>query len=485
MRTDTGEGQLMRRPATTLALLAFSSLITSLDFTIIYVALPDIARDVGFSGHSMQWVVSAYAVFFGGLLLLGGRSADLLGKRRMFVLGMVVFGAASLLGGLATTTTALIVARALQGAGAALLFPATLSLVNTMFEEGAQRIRALAVWAMAGAGGLSLGALLGGVLTSAFGWPAVFLINIPLVVIGAAAAFGLLSPDGPRDRGRGFDVPGALTGTVGVTLLVFTVAQGPESGWTSTPVLGGAAAAVALLVAFVVIEARSASPLMPLRLARALGPVLAVIFVFGATVQNIVYFLTLFLQNVWRYSALVTGLVFLSLSLVIAVANFAAERLIVRIGLRATLVIGLVLAAAGGALLAVGMVTDGSYRTILAGIAVYGMGTGTVFPTMFAAAGTGVAAREQGTAGGMANTAMQVGIGAGLAILVGVANAGTAGLDGEALRIATGDGLRTTIIMAAALTLLGLLAVAALPGRGAARHEHPSAASEPAPVRGG
>lgn len=370
----------MRRPATTLALLAFSSLITSLDFTIIYVALPDIARDVGFSGHSMQWVVSAYAIFFGGLLLLGGRSADLLGRRRMFVLGMVVFGIASLLGGLATTTIALIAARAIQGIGAALLFPSTLSLVNTMFEEGRQRIRALAVWAMAGAGGLSLGALLGGVLTSAL-----------------------------------------------------------------------------------VIESRSDSPLMPLRLARALGPVLAVIFVFGATMQNIVYFLTLFLQNVWSYSALVTGLVFLSLSLVIAVANFVAERLIVRLGIRATLIAGLLLGAVGGALLAAGMVADGSYRTIVAGILVYGAGMGTVYPTMYAAAGTGIAEQEQGTAGGMANTAMQVGIGAGLAVLVGIASAGATGLDGDALP--TADGLRSTVVVASALILLGLLAAWSLPNR--------------------
>ncbi|MGW3281139.1 MFS transporter [Nocardia rhamnosiphila] len=454
----------MRRPATTLALLAFSSLITSLDFTIIYVALPDIARDVGFSEHSMQWVVSAYAIFFGGLLLLGGRAADLLGRRRMFVLGMVVFGVASLLGGLATTTIALIAARAIQGIGAALLFPATLSLVNIMFEEGRQRIRALAVWAMAGAGGLSLGALLGGVLTSAFGWQAVFLINVPLVVVGVVAAFPLLRADGPRDRGR-FDVPGALTGTVGVTLLVFTVAQGPESGWISVPVLGGGALAVTLLAAFLVIESRSDSPLMPLRLARALGPVLAVIFVFGATMQNIVYFLTLFLQNVWSYSALVTGLVFLSLSLVIAVANFVAERLIVRIGIRATLIAGLLLGAVGGALLAVGMVADGSYRTIVVGILVYGAGMGTVYPTMYAAAGTGVAEQEQGTAGGMANTAMQVGIGAGLAVLVGIANAGTTGLEGDALRMAGAEGLRSTVVVAAALILLGLLAAWALPNR--------------------
>ncbi|MFI0467063.1 MFS transporter [Saccharopolyspora sp. 5N102] len=469
---------MLKRPATALALLAFSSLITSLDFTIIYVALPDIARDVGFSAHSMQWVVSSYAIFFGGLLLLGGRSADLLGRRRMFVLGMVLFGAASLLGGFATTTTALIAARAIQGIGAAVLFPATLSLVNTMFEEGKQRIRALAVWAGAGAGGLSLGALLGGVLTSAFGWQAVFLVNVPLVIAGTAAAFLVLRADGPRDRGR-VDVPGALTGTVGTTLLVFTVAQGPETGWTSAPVLGGGVLAVVLLASFLVIEARSSGPLMPLRLARKLAPVLAVIFVFGATMQNVVYFLTLFLQNVWRYSALVTGLVFLSLSAVIAVANFIAERLIVRIGIRTTLISGLLLGAVGGALLAAGMVTDGSYWTILTGILVYGAGMGTVFPTVFAAAGTGVAEQEQGSAGGLANTSMQVGTGVGLAVLVGIANAGSAGLDGDALRIATADGLRTTVVVAAALTLLGLLAAVLLPSRRTVNADNDTTAAEP------
>ncbi|MEU8898211.1 MFS transporter [Nocardia sp. NPDC048505] len=455
----------MRRPATTLALLAFSSLITSLDFTIIYVALPDIARDVGFSGHSMQWVVSAYAIFFGGLLLLGGRAADLLGRRRMFVLGMVLFGLASLLGGWAGDTTVLIAARAVQGVGAALLFPATLSLVNTMFEEGRQRIRALAVWAMAGAAGLSLGALLGGVLTELFGWQAVFLINVPLVVLGTVAAFGLLRADGPRDRSRAFDLPGALTGTTGVTLLVFTVAQGPESGWNSPAVLGGAVAAVLLLAAFLLIEARSRSPLMPLRLARKLGPVLVVILVFGATLQNVLYFLTLFLQNVWHYSALVTGLAFLSLALVIAIANFVAERLITRLGLRATLLLGVLFGAAGSGLLGAGMVADGSFRTIAAGVLVYGAGMGTIYPAMFAAAGIGVADSEQGSAGGMANTAMQVGVGAGLAVLVGFANGGVAGLDGEALRLAAADGLRTTVFVAAAAALLGLLAAAALPAR--------------------
>ncbi|SEG90430.1 Major Facilitator Superfamily protein [Thermomonospora echinospora] len=447
-----------------LALLAFSSLITSLDFTIVYVALPDIVREVGFYGHSAQWVISAYAVFFGGFLLLGGRSADLLGRRRMFVLGMALFGGASLLGGLTSTPGALITARAIQGVGAAVVFPATLSLVNTMFAEGRERVRALSVWAMAGAGGLSLGALLGGVLTYGFGWQAVFLVNVPLVIAAAAAAFALLDADGPVERGHDHDLLGALTGTAGATLLVYAIAEIPETGWTSTTV-AAAVAAFVLLAAFLGVEAYSPNPLMPLRLLRnrGLAAALVVIFVFGATMQNIVYFLTLYFQDVLGYSALQAGLAFLSLSVVIALANFIAERLMVRIGIRATLAIALVLGAAGGVLLAAGMVAGGSYLTVLAGILVYGLGMGTIYPTQFAAAGTGVAAREQGIAGGMANTAMQLGVGAGLAVLVGVAGSGLDGLTGEALREATAGGLRAAVFAAAVLTLLGILAALVFP----------------------
>ncbi|HEX2315638.1 MAG TPA: MFS transporter [Thermomonospora sp.] len=461
-----------------LALLAFSCLITSLDFTIVYVALPDIVREVGFSGHSAQWVVSAYAVFFGGFLLLGGRSADLLGRRRMFVLGMLLFGGSSLLGGLASTPATLVAARAIQGVGAAVVFPATLSLVNTMFAEGRERVRALSVWAMAGAGGLSLGALLGGVLTYAFGWEAVFLVNVPLVVAAAVAAFALLDADGPVDRGHGYDLPGVVTGTAGATLLVYAIAEIPETGWT-TATVAAAVAAVVLLAAFLTVEARSRNPLMPLRLLRNRGltSALMVIFVFGATMQNVVYFLTLYFQDVLGYSALRAGLAFLSLSVVIALANFAAGRLMVRVGVRVTLVIALVLGASGSALLAAGMLPGGSYLTVLAGIVVYGLGMGTIYPTQFAAAGTGVAAREQGIAGGMANTAMQLGVGAGLAVLVGVAGSGLDGLAGEALREATSDGLRAAVFLSAALTLLGILAALTFPRRPGAA---PGGDSEPA-----
>ncbi|MFI0405631.1 MFS transporter [Actinomadura sp. 3N508] len=465
-RTETATG---RRPRLALGLLAFSSLITSLDFTIVYVALPNIARDVGLSGHATQWVVSAYAIFFGGFLLLGGRSADLLGRRRMFVLGMLVFGGASLLGGLATSPAMLIAARAVQGIGGAVLFPATLSLVTTRFAEGPARVRALAVWAMAGAGGLSLGALLGGVLTHAFGWEAVFLVNVPLVAAGAAGAFVLLDPDGPRRRGRGFDIPGALTGTAGLTLLVFGIAQGPEVGWTQPPVIASAVLAAALLTAFVIIEARTENPLMPLRLFGNpnLRAALLVILTFGITMQNLVYFLSLYMQGVLGYSALQGGLAFLSLSVVIGIANFAAERLIIRIGARPTLVIALLLGSGGGALMAAGMLANGSYWTILAGLIVYGLGMGSIYPTMFGASGTGVADEDQGAAGGMANTALQIGTSIGLAVLVGISTSGLGDLTGEALRTATAGGLRDAVYVASGLTLAGILAALALPRRAA------------------
>lgn len=445
------------RPGSSLALLAFSSLITSLDFTIVYVALPELVRDVGFSAGSAQWVISAYAVFFGGFLLLGGRSGDLLGRRRMFVLGMAAFGAASLLGGLATTPGALVAARAVQGVGAAIVFPSTLAQVNTMFAEGRERVGALGVWAMAGAGGLSAGALLGGVLTHVFGWEAVFLVNVPLVAAAAAAAFRLLPADGPADRGRGYDLPGVVTGTAGATLLVYSIAEVPDTGWTSPEFAVRAALALGLLAAFLGVEARSRSPLMPLRLLRDrhLAPALLVIFVFGATMQNVVYFLTLYFQDVLAYTALRAGLAFLGLSAVIALGNFIAGRLMLRVGVRGTLVTALLLGSGGSALLAAGMVEDGSYLTVLAGIAVYGLGMGMIYPTQFAAAATGVDAREQGIAGGMANTAMQIGVGVGLAVLVGVAASGAG----------AADGLRAAVFVSAGLTLLGGVAALTFPGR--------------------
>jgi MFS family permease len=219
-----------------LALFGLSSLITALDFTIVYVALPDLARDLGFSPHALQWVVSAYAIAFGSLLLLGGRLSDLLGRRRLFLAGMTLFAVGSALGGLATAPGLLIGARVVQGLGAAALFPSTLALVNTTFAAGRPRDRAVGLWAAAGAAGLSLGALLGGVLTETVGWRGVFFVNLPRALLGAAGAVARQGPDPAPERQRGFDVPRALAGCAGTGLLVFAAAQAPSAaglpGWS-------------------------------------------------------------------------------------------------------------------------------------------------------------------------------------------------------------------------------------------------------------
>ncbi|MGW0484208.1 MFS transporter [Nonomuraea sp. NPDC003214] len=434
----------------TLALLAFANLITSLDFTIIYVALPHIGQDAGFTAHGLQWVVSAYAVFYGGFLLLGGRLADLLGRRRTLNAGLILFGAASVLGGLASSPAPLIVARVLQGIGAALVFPATLSLVNTVFAEGRQRNRALMWWALAGAGGLSLGALLGGLLTHAFGWQAVFWVNLPLVGAALIGAFTLLDADRPQARGA-FDIPGAITGTAGATLLVFAIAQAGEAGLTTTVAVAGVLAVLSL-AGFVAIEARSRSPLMPLRLLanRNLSAGILVIVPFGAAMNTVMFFLTLYFQDVLAYTALQAGLAFLVMSLVIAAGDFCSERLMHRFGTRTTLIVGLLAGVAGNVLLAASMGAQAGFVALLPGVVVYGLGMGIVFPAMFAATGTGVADHEQGTASGMASTAFQVGIATGLAVLVAVSAAW---------------GMPAAVYAAAAGTALGLFAAVALPSR--------------------
>ncbi|MDA0638407.1 MFS transporter, partial [Nonomuraea sp. MCN248] len=437
-----------------LVLLGLGSMITALDFTIVYVALPQLAREVGFSPHALQWVVSGYAVAFGGFLLLGGRLSDLLGRRRMFVLGLLLYGFASLLGGLAADPGPLIAARALQGLGGAVLMPATLSLVVTMFDEGPARNRAMTVWAVSGASGLSLGALLGGVLTGAFGWQAVFFVNVPPAVAGIVAAFAVLTPDGPRRPGR-FDLPGAVTGTAGVTGLVFAVAHGPQWGWTSPGVLGCLAAAVALLAGFVAIEARSRDPLLPPRLLAnphtraAVGAIL----VYGLTLQCVPYFLTLHFQEVLGYDAMRSGLAFLGPTLGITAGNLAGERLIPRLGLRGALTAGVLVGAAGTAVLAWSLSADGSYPGLLAGLVGFGLGSGLCFTTMFLMATTGVRPSEQGAVSGLSSTVLQAGSGAGLAVLVAVAGQATGPAEGV-----TVDGLRSAILVAAAVAAAGVVA---------------------------
>jgi EmrB/QacA subfamily drug resistance transporter len=444
---------------TTLALLAFAQLIVAIDAYIVIVALPEIGRDLGYSAQTLQSVISAYAVAFGGLLLLGGRAADLLGPRRLFVSGLALYAIGSLAGGLATSTGLLLAGRAIQGVGGALLFPATLTLINTTFEEGPERNRALAVWGGAGAAGLVIGVLLGGALTKAFGWEAVFFVNVPLAGVALLLAFPLIAADGAREAGRRFDLPGAVTATLGITLLVFALVRGPEDGWGSPAIAGSATAGLLLLAAFVRIEMRSRDPLMPLRLLsnRNLSTAIAITVLFMATFGSLLYFLTLYFQDVHGYDSLQTGAAFLVPTAFVVIGSSLGGRLATRFGLRATLVAALAIGALGAAALALAMAHDSTYAALLPGLILVSIGDGLVYTTMFITAATGVSAREQGIASGMASTGTQVGVAVGLGVLVLIANSGTDGLAGEALRTATADGLRTTVFVVAAGILATML----------------------------
>jgi EmrB/QacA subfamily drug resistance transporter len=457
-----GRARRDRRTAT-LALLAFAMLIVSLDQYIVVVALPQIGRDLDFSPQTLQAVISAYAVASAGFLLLGGRASDLLGRRRVFVAGLVLYAAGALAGGLAPTAEILLVGRAVQGLGGALVFPSTLALINTTFAEGRERNRAVAVWGGAGAAGLVIGVLLGGVLTQAFGWEAVFFVNVPLIAISLALAFALIPPDRERERGRRFDLPGALSATVGITLVVFTLVQGPNLGW-SAAVVAGAVAGVISLAAFALIERRSRDPLVPPRLLanRNLATAVAIAFLFWATFGSVLYLLTLYFQDVHRYDALETGLGFLIPTAVVVASSAFAGRVATLCGLRTTLVGALAVGALGAAMLGLGMSADASYWALVPGLVLLSIGDGTVFTTMFIAAGTGVDDREQGVASGIASTSTSVGAAVGLALLVLVAAVGTDGLSGEALRVATADGLSTAVLVIAGMIVATALVALSL-----------------------
>ncbi|NUO99505.1 MAG: MFS transporter [Nonomuraea sp.] len=442
-----------------------AQLIYALDLNIVFVALPRIGADLGFPGQTQQLVVSAYVVFAGGFLLLGGRAADLFGRRRVFVLALALYAVSSLAGGLATTPAVIIVARAIQGIGGALLLPATLALLNSLFAEGPQRNRALAIWGGAGASGLTIGALLGGLLTQNFGWPAVFFVNVPLAGLVALAALAVIPRDPARRERRRFDVPGALSVTGGSTLLVFALVEGPELGWGDPLVIGAFVLAVALLGIFALVEARSADPLMPFRLFRnrSLTVGMLVTFIFMATFGVLPYFLTVLMQGVHGYSALETGLAFLIPSLAIAAGTQGGERLATRIGTRATLLIGFGLGVAGTAVLALGFDAEAGYALLVPGLVVSGVGQGIIWTAMWIAAATGTPAHEQGVANGIASTTLNIGNAIGLAVFTVVAHVGTGGRTGEALRAATADGQFLVVLLTAAAMIAGLLVTLALP----------------------
>jgi MFS family permease len=450
------------RKSAALALLAFAMLIVSLDQYIVVVALPQIGRALGYSAQSLQSVISAYAVASAGFLLLGGRAADLFGRRRVFVAGLALYAGASLAGGLASEPGLLLGARAVQGLGGALVLPATLSLVNTTFAEGPERNRALAIWGGAGAAGLVVGVLMGGVLTKALGWEAVFFVNVPLAATAISLAFVLIPADYGRQPCRRFDVLGALTATAGITLVVFALVEGPSLGWASPGVLAAVGGGGVALGAFAVVELRSPDPLVPPRLLanRYLVTALAIAFLFWATFGSMLYFLTLYLQQIRGYNALQTGVAFLIPTAVVVAGSSFAGRVVTRFGLRLTLVAALATGAAGALAIGLAISPDGSYKALVPGLILVSIGDGVVFTTMFIAAGTGVDDGEQGVASAIASTSTSIGAAVGLALLVLVANSGTAGLSGEALRVATADGLsKAVFVIAGGIAAIALVAL--------------------------
>src|SRR3954468_2484548 len=410
----------MTRKSWTLLLCCLAQFMVILDVSIVNVALPSIRTDLGFTSTNLQWVVNAYTLTFAGFLLLGGRAADLLGRRRVFVSGLLLFAFASLLGGLSNTQGQLVGARALQGLGGAIVAPATLSILTTTFAEGAERNRALSFWgAMGGAGGAT-GALLGGVLTDLLGWQWILFVNVPIGV-GAALAAARLVDETRIDTTsrRYFDMAGAVTVTAGLVALCYGIVRTDVKGWGSAETVGAMALGVALLGLFLFIEGRlSARPLVPLRVfgSRTLSGANIVVFFLGASMFAMWYFVSLYLQQVLGYTPIEAGLAFLPMPLAIMAGSTLAARSVIRFGAGRLLTIGMSLSAIG-TLLYARMPLDGSYlRDVLGPSLLVATGMGLAFVPVTISAVAGVAPQEAGLASGLVNTSRQVGGSLGLAI---------------------------------------------------------------------
>jgi EmrB/QacA subfamily drug resistance transporter len=451
-----------------LLLLAMTQFMIVIDASIVNVALPSIGDALNFSQDNLSWVVNAYTLTFGGFLLLGGRLADYLGRRRMFMLGLGLFSVASLLGGLAQSEGWLIGARALQGLGAAIVSPAALSIITTTFAEGAERNRALGVWgAVAGAGGAA-GVLLGGILTDTLGWEWVLFVNVPIGLAAASMAPRLLPESRIAAEERGsFDLPGAFSVTAGLALLVYALVSTATAGWTSTETLLRLAGAVVLLVAFVAIEARSRNPLMPFSIfrLRTLRGANVVGLLIGMSLFSMFFFISLYLQQVLGYSPLKAGLAYLPLSAAIILSAGGASQLVTRIGFKPVLIGGLGLITVG--LLWFSQVTaGGGYLTDVLGPSLLaGAGLGFAFVSVTIAAMAQTSPGQAGLASGLINTNQQIGGALGLAILASIANTTTASAikGGEHDRlVALTSGFHDAFLWGAGFAIAGAILAAVL-----------------------
>jgi len=406
-----------------LALIVAAQFMVVLDVAIVNVALPSIKTDLDFSQESLQWVITAYSIFFGGALLLGGRLADILGRRRLFMLGLVVFTVSSLLDGLAWSEGSLIAFRSLQGLGAALLSPAALSILMTTFREGRERNLALGIWGAASGSGGAAGVLLGGALTSAFSWSWIFFINVPAGIAVLALTPFLLSESKAELKHRNFDVAGAISITSGLMLLVYALTRAAQHGWGTPTTIALLAGSAALILTFVAIEARSKAPLLPLsifRLRTLAASNLSGLLLAGALFSQF-FLLTLYMQQVLHYSALKTGVAYIALTLTIIAFSGVAQALATRIGVRPVLTTGMVVSAVALVLFA-RLPVDGHYFwDLFPAFILSGLGLALAFVPMSIGALTGVTSDEAGVASGLINTSQQVGGAIGVALATTVA----------------------------------------------------------------
>jgi EmrB/QacA subfamily drug resistance transporter len=464
-----------------LALIVTAQFMVILDVAIVNVALPSIQSDLGFSDATIQWVVSAYAIFFGGVLLLGGRLADLFGRRRLFVAGLALFGATSLLCGVAWSEGSLIAFRALQGLGGALMAPAALALLMTTFAEGRERNLALGIYGAASGSGAAAGVLLGGVLTSYLHWSWIFFINVPVAIAAIALTPVLLRESRASLDHRHFDLGGAASITSGLMLLVYALTRATTDGWGAPLTIALLAAAVGLIGSFVLIEHRSPQPLLPLRIFRlpTLGAANAVMLLVGGVTFSEFFVLTLYAQDVLHYSAVQTGAAFVAFALTVVVASNFSQFVVGRVGVRRTLTVGLLVSAASVAWL-VRLPVDGRYFwDLFPAFVLGGAGLGTSFVPITIASLAGVERSDAGIASGLVNTSRQIGGALGLATIAAIATTAAHGYaSSHGVAAASGEALDHGFRLALVVLLGVLLAAAAL----AAAFVRPHERSERAPA---
>jgi EmrB/QacA subfamily drug resistance transporter len=468
-------------PWIVLVLICLAQFMVVLDATIVNVALPSIQKDLHLSEGNLQWIVNAYTLVFGGFLLLGGRAGDLLGRKRLFLVGLVIFTGASLLDGLASSEGMLIGARALQGLGAALISPAALSIVSTTFAEGAERAKALGVWAAIAIGGSAVGLVLGGLLTQYFSWPWIFFVNVPVGIVGFVLSLRLIPESRDAHAHGSYDVAGAVTVTGGLMALVYAIVGAQQAGWGSGRTLGLFALATALLATFVVVELRAKAPLVRLSIFRIRSLLTANLAMFLAMsgMFAMFFFNTLYIQRVLGYGPLEAGVAFLPFSLGIMISAGVASQFAPRIGVRPVAAAGMLLSA-GGLLLLTQLPVHGSYLTnVLPSIALSSLGMGAVFMPLTLIATTGLDDADQGLASGLFNTSQQVGGALGLAVLSTLATSKSSSAGGSQLH-ALVVGFHWAFAAGAIVMVLALaVMVALLRARHVARIEEQAASGEP------